>query len=507
MIFLEEKKQYQVLLIEPGESFAENGCFVLAKQTPSSGLGFISSYLKKCFPEISIKIFDQQNQRGTPGSVDDYFLSFLSKENPEIVGIQAYSYNFLDACIIAKKVREVFPGTFILMGGPYPTVCPEEVLVKCGYVDGIVVGEGEEVLHDLVRSGLLNISLKDICNLPGLYNRNSSFISRPPISNLDSLPFPDWSMFSYKYRYSRAYSYKFRSMEFLFPISSSRGCPFSCSICAGQYLSKTVRSRSPESVIEELIYNWETQYARFFYFVDPNFLFDVVRAGKICDLIREEINYKRRGRISFKIQTRVNFGNEEIFYKLRMAGCELIFLGIESGDDEVLRENKPDQTREMVKKTVSMIRKVGIRVRASFVLGLPFETEETIKRTASFISELDLDGVAFHTLDVYPGTTLHKKIKDGWGGLYFDQKEEKELQYSRGRPSYGVNDLSPEVLGEIKNQFSETFPSLKRSRVRDDIIRKNLSELRYFFDWDRNIFDQIVESKLSEIKKVSCWTQ
>src|SRR3972149_9763409 len=121
-MILSEEKKYTVLLIEPGEEFSEKGCGVLAKQTPSIGLVLIASYLKSSFPSISIKIIDQQNQRNAfSNQGENYLHSFLRKECPELVGIQAYSYNFLAACKTAKKVRSNLPNTFIVIGGPHPS--------------------------------------------------------------------------------------------------------------------------------------------------------------------------------------------------------------------------------------------------------------------------------------------------------------------------------------------------------------------------------------------------
>ena len=507
MILSNENKRYTVLLIEPGEDFSEKGCGVLAKQTPSLGLVSIATYLKKCFPEISVKVIDQQNQRSNFNSqVGTYLHLFLKEESPELVGIQSYSYNFLSACKTAKEVRSILPKAFIIMGGPHPSAVPKEVLDYCPEIDGVVVGEGEKVLEELIETKDDPDSQEKYGfkrSIDGLYTRHSSFVPRQPIEDLDSIPFPDWNIVQYKQRYARAYSYKYRMMEFLFPISTSRGCVFDCQFCSGKYLSKNIRMRSPQSVIEEIIYDWEVYNARFFYFVDPNFLYDVGRAEKICDLIREEIYYKRNGRLSFRIQTRANFENERILYKLRAAGCELIFLGIESGDEKVLKYNKPGQTVKMVEKVVAAIRRVGIRVRASFVLGLPFETEESIQKTVSFVQSLDLDGVAFHTLDVYPGTILSEKIKiENYGGLYPDNFEKNEFWYSRNTPFYGVNDLTAQDLGETREKLSKMYPQLRRSRVREDILRKNLCELRYFLDWDIKIFYRILDEKIEEIKKV-----
>ena len=529
MILSNENKKYTVLLIEPGEDFSEKGCGVLAKQTPSLGLVSIATYLKRSFPQIFVKIIDQQNQNSSLNArVESYLHSFLKEESPELVGIQSYSYNFLSACKTAKEVRSILPKAFIVLGGPHPSVVPKEVLDYCIEIDGAVVGEGEKVLEELVETKDDPDSHEKYGfkrSIDGLYTRHSSFVSRQPIEDLDSIPYPDWSVVQYKQRYARAYSYKYRMMEFLFPISTSRGCCFNCQFCLSSYLSKNIRMRSPKSVIEEIIYNWETYNARFFYFTDPNFLYDINRAENICDLIREEIYYKRNGRLSFRIQTRANFDNEKILYKLRATGCELIFLGIESGDDKVLKYNKPGQTVKMVEKVVANIRRVGIRVKASFLLGLPFETEESIQKTVSFIQSLDLDDAAFHTLDVYPGTILSEKVKtENYGGLYLDNSnevclptvnqeknevclpvvniEKNEFQYSRNTPLYGVNDLTAKDLGETREKLSEMYPQLRRSRVREDILRKNLCELRYFLDWDSKVFDRILDEKIEKIKKV-----
>jgi len=471
----------KIVLVEPGSEFAETGCDILSKQTPSLGLVSIATYLNK--HGFSARVFDQQvGHRGK-----DPFPTFLKAFFPQVVGIQAYSYNLETAYQTAKLVRSIIPSTRILLGGVHPSVQPYETLQGCTEVDVVVIGEGEETLLEYCQSILDKTNIP----IPGIINRDDNqFVLRPFIENLDFLPFPDWGILNYT-MYHKAYSEGFQKMETLVPISSSRGCGQGCSYCVTGWLGNKIRMRSPESVVQEIVQNYDKGF-RFFYFTDPNFLFNKNRVERICDLLHETIFTQRRGRIYWKCQSRACFADQKLFRKMRMNGCELIFFGIESGNDEVLRQNKPNQTREMVINGVLAARQAGLKVRGSFILGLPFDTKQSMEETLQFSQDLQLDGSTFHVLDIYPGTGLSKLLQKSphWGGLTILEGG----KFSRGTSQVQVNDATSEDIEEIRSRA--IYQNFKQDASR---IRKNLTELRYYLDHDKNTFQRILKDRMREI--------
>jgi radical SAM superfamily enzyme YgiQ (UPF0313 family) len=474
----------RVLLVEPGSCFAEEGCETMMKQTPSLGLVSIATSLNT-HPQIEAFVYDQQIH-GVNGLIP-------VNSEPDILGIQCYSYNIDSAYNVAREMKKIFPNMKIFLGGPFPSSLPKRAFDDCFEIDGIVMGEGELSLLEYCQS-LLNEGKKEI---EGVYLRGEKreYKSRYD-ADLEELYIPDWKIVNYD-MYAHAYSYKYKEMKRLFPISTSRGCSFyrSCSFCFGNFLGEKIRFRSPQNVFDEINYNYHEHGAEYFYFLDPNFLFNKDRVHELCDLLLENMIDKKIN-LSWKCQSRASFADLELFKKMKKAGCELIFFGFESANDEVLRYNKGNQTKEMIQKAVRYAKEAGIKVRASFILGLPFDTLQSMEETVQTAYSLCMDGFAIHTLDLYPETKIWKEIHSEWGSL---KTEERDFEYSipsRGKPIITVNNATPKDMQNLKRIAEESQVNKYNA---ESIMERNFIELEYYRKFSPKVFRYILPRKTKEI--------
>jgi len=185
-------------------------------------------------------------------------------------------------------------------------------------------------------------------------------------------------------------------------IITSRGCPFSCIFCSSsQLFGKIWRARSPENVIKEIKLLKNKYGVREIEFLDDTFTLNKKRAERICELlIQQNIS------ISWSCSSRVDTINQSLIEKLKKAGCHTIYVGVESGSQEILNIIGKGVTLTQIEKAVNLIKKVNLNSFGSFILGIPGETVKTIKKTINFAKRLSPSFVQFSICTPYPGTKL-----------------------------------------------------------------------------------------------------
>ncbi|MGA2639572.1 MAG: radical SAM protein [Spirochaetia bacterium] len=288
----------------------------------------------------------------------------------------------------------------VVIGGPHATFLPEEAL---RHADFVIAGEGETALPRLVRA--LDGD-GDLADVPGLvWMQNGSPRQNPsaaPVQNLDSLPFPDFSLLD---------SGKGRGVgvgvaRVLLPIQTSRGCPYDCTFCSvTQMFGRHYRRRSTRSVLEELSRYEHARRAPFFY--DDNF---AVNSGLAKELLREMIDRK----LGFKWTTQVRADiakDPELLDLMVEAGCTALYIGFESVNPGALREMKKNLSVEEMKTTIGELRRRKIHVHGMFVLGFDSDTPESVRATVSFALEEKIDSAQFLILTPIPGTRLYTELE------------------------------------------------------------------------------------------------
>ncbi len=330
-------------------------------------------------------------------------------ENPDLVGITCNSGNMDTARLMVSAIRR--HGLPVILGGSHPTVLPQQSL-NYTLADLAAVGEGEltllRVLDAFGGKGTTDI-------IPSLAYRKNGDIALNPraelINPIDALPIPDRSFIN-------------RAHYFGEVIMTGRGCPFNCAYCASRNIwGRRVRLRSVSSIIQELALlrkeaeEEEAESTRnpsrgerpgrwVVKVVDDTFTVNRKRTIQVLDeIIMEGLNC-----FEFTGGVRADTLDEEVVDRMKAANFKRVTLGVESGSPRILKMIRKGETNEDVKRAVRLLRQVGIKSHAFFMIGLPDETPEDIKLSKELILETQPDHVEINMVTPYPGTDIFDKL-------------------------------------------------------------------------------------------------
>jgi anaerobic magnesium-protoporphyrin IX monomethyl ester cyclase len=346
----------------------------------------------------------------------------------DVVGLTIYSQpqDKKFALDIARNLQEINPKIKLIIGGPHVSLLTEESLKEFN-ADIAVRGPGEPVIASIIESIKLK---KPIKSLPGVcYKKDNNIIhnvKENKIENLDELPFPARHLTD-KYTYGYIMNTKFGKGN-VTSILTSRGCPHRCRFCGLKAHTPNYQQRSVKSItkeIDEIVSQGYTTLA----FSDDNFLADKKRIEKIMDHIIEK-NYA----LELWMEARADSGDKKLYEKMKKAGVEIIFFGIESGNQDVLDYYNKKLTLPQVVETIELSHEMGFLTMGRFILGAPMETEKHIQKTIKFAVSLPLDLVSFFALRyVYGSDIWYEAEKDG----KIDYKKDGHFLYTDSSKNLG----------------------------------------------------------------------
>ena len=464
----------RVLLISPQVDYAR--MFGKASTTTPSNIPlnllYLSAYLES--KNIPVKILD-----GQINDLDEQSLIINIKQfNPNVVGISCATPLVHAAYGIAKTVKAVSGQITVVMGGPHPTVLPEETIADEN-VDIVVRGEGEITLFELVQAIESGSGLDSILGIT--YQSNGNIVStqnRPLNTDLDSLPPLSRHLIplrEYRPQIDIYYRYPWTN------ILTSRGCPYKCIFCASRKISgHRYRARSPENIVEEIDILVNQYGIRNIGIADDNFTVDRKRTERICDILIKE-GYNRK--VDWSCAVRADGVDEPLLKKMRAAGCRCFCVGIETGSQRLMNVLKKHLKLEKVVEGVGMMRKAGIKVRGTFLLGIPTETEEETLQTIRFAKKLRLDFAKFNLITPYPGTELWEIAKER--GLV------GEDVWSRLIPGIGFTEAEPVFIPKGRN--AQELKAKQRRAARTFYLRPRsiwnlVSNIRSFSNFNRHFY-------------------
>jgi anaerobic magnesium-protoporphyrin IX monomethyl ester cyclase len=379
-----------ILLINPAPSGTLKATGVLF---PPLGLLYIAAYAEKEGHQVMVRDLAVRKKK------ED-----IDFKRYDVVGISTDTTRHRQALQLAQKAKR--NGCTVVMGGPHPGYVDEEIL-STQRVDFIVRGEGEITFSELLAS-----LQKDDGKFHSI--RGISFFSngqlvrtlpRPFVEDLDSLPFPARHLIHMD-DYQRT---KFGGRP-ITPLITSRGCPYQCVFCASSHFWGTkVRMRSVASVLVEI----EEVYHRYHFnavaFVDDTFNLFPKRVIEICHGIIEkklDLWWWCLSRVDLLLQ------NEEMVKEMVRAGAKSVFIGVESSDPKTLEALKKGIDVESTVQAVDLLKRNGLEIHASYILGGLHETAKTIHETIRFAKKLDTNVTQFSILTPYPGTAIYEQVKD-----------------------------------------------------------------------------------------------
>jgi len=322
----------------------------------------------------------------------------LEAFDPDIAGTNSVTMNFKQAAGILSTVKKINPKIITLMGGPHVSFDCDATLTAYPKIDIIVKGEGEETLKELL--GVIH-NRSAWYEVRGIAFRGDDRIittsPRPFIRDLDALPIPARHLLPMA---------RYQALGYPVSIITSRGCPNQCIFCLGRRMvGQKVRFRSPSLIadeIEELI----SMGSSYINIADDLFTASKQRVSALCNEF-----LKRKLDVHWSAFSRVNTIDVETLKLMKSAGCHSVSFGIESGNPDMLKRVKKGITIDQARKASAACREAGIRGHASFMVGLPGETHETMMDSLALQKELEIES-AYHFLSPFPGTDVREKIAD-----------------------------------------------------------------------------------------------
>jgi anaerobic magnesium-protoporphyrin IX monomethyl ester cyclase len=391
------------------------------------GVMMVSASLKQSGHECSVAI----------GNKFSDFADLIREETPGIIafslmsGLHLWANDMADAI---KGMPDLDKKPFIIYGGPHPTFFPD--IVKHPSVDTVCVGEGEGAMVDLANCLDRGEDPKRIANLQ--FFDGEKMIANPlrPLVDLDSLPFPDRSIY-YKY-------WQFRSTPTK-PFMTGRGCPYNCTFCYNKtirdmYKGKGafVRQRSVENMIAEIKSVKKQWGMRSVYFFDDTFGLDKNWTMEFMAAYRRELA------LPFVCRIRANSIDEEMIEAFKNARCYAVFFSVETANED-MRERvlKKRVSNEDIYRTAALLKKHRIRFLTYNMVGLPGETIEDIYNTIKLNVEIETAYPWCSIFNPYPGTELAEYCVEK--GYLDEELGPDDLATTYHKTSLIKSDISEEV--------------------------------------------------------------
>ncbi len=458
---LENQKKGRVLLIYPPSPVInrEDRCQQPTKELlvipplPPTDLMYLAAIAEQCGYEAMIRDYSQ----GGNFEID------LKEFQPDFLVANIATPTFQSDMMAIKLAKDINPSICtIVKGAPFLTY-NTNTIYENPFIDYVIIGEAEFTLKEILE-GVPDNEILGSC-----YRENFQPIKnekRPFIENLDELPFPARHLVDNSI-YRRPDNGKVQAV-----VKVARGCPFHCFFCLATPVSGAkVRKRSPENIVAELKECVEKYNIRNFLFWSDIFNLDREWTLELCKKIIES-----GLKITWSSNTRADTMDDEMAKMMYKSGCRLVSIGVESGSQKMLDKIGKKITLDNIRNTVKILKKNKIKIYNYFVIGLPWETEETVEETIKFAIELDSNFISFYTATPLPGTKyfayamLNKLVE---GNLDF-----RSAYYE---PVVRSESLSKERIFELHKQ------AVKRFYLRPKFIFKTLLSLRSFAEF-KNYF-------------------
>jgi anaerobic magnesium-protoporphyrin IX monomethyl ester cyclase len=454
------------------------------------GLAYIASMLEKNKVKVSIldclaegwdikKIEGDYIRIGLP---EEEIIKRIRNESPDLCGISSmFSSQKDEPHEIAKIVKQEFPKIKIVMGGPHVSGNPKDVLEDKN-VDFAVIGEGEETMLNLIK----NINKPE--KVKGLAYKTSGKIKINPsakfIEDIDKIPFPAYHLLNME-KYFQAGEEGMSARRHVgesprwATIITSRGCPFDCVFCSiHNTMGYKWRPRSAKNVVDEVEFLYKKYKIKTFFFEDDNFSLNQARAKEILKEI-----LKRKLKISWQAPNgiRADMIDDELLSLMKKTNCTRIRIAIEHGDQKFLNEVVGKRLDlEKLKEVVKKIRENKMDIDGFFILGIPGETEQTIRKSINFAKELSSYGMnpIIGMAIPLPGTKMYKICEEN---NYFTKEKLTSRDYQLAYSKEPVINTPTMSAYRLKRWYFRSFKETLIVRlVNDPRVLLNLNIVQEF---------------------------
>ena len=452
-----DKKRGKVLLIYPPSPVInrEDRCQQPTKELlvipplPPTDLMYLASIAEACGYEAMIRDYSQGGD----------FVKDLGEFKPDYLVANVATPTFQSDMAALKQAKEILKSVCVIVkGAPFITYNTNAIYENT-FIDYVIMGEAEFTLRDILN-GVPDEEILGICYRANFQAEKNE--KRPLIDDLDLIPFPARHLVDNSI-YRRPDNGKVQAV-----IKVSRGCPHHCFFCLATPVSGSkVRVRSAENIIAEIKECVEKYKIRNFVFWSDIFNFDRDWTLNLCKKIIES-----GLKITWSSNTRADTMDDEMAHLMYKSGCRLVSIGVESGSQKMLNNIGKRITLDDIRNTVKILKKNKIKIYNYFVIGLPWETEETVEETIKFAIELDSNFISFYTATPLPGTkffayAMVNKLVEG----------NLDFRSAYYQPVVKSHELSKERIFELHKQ------AVRRFYLRPKFIFKTLLSLRSFAEF------------------------
>jgi radical SAM superfamily enzyme YgiQ (UPF0313 family) len=384
---------------------------------------------------------------------DVYGISVLTAQVHWLKQVVAYIRKYNDNC-------------YIVMGGPHATTCPEECL-RMG-ADFVVRGDGEAAFREFLDDKQVH-KIKGLCFLDNDILRDGG---RAMLDDINDVPFPARALFDMS-KYKRMIGDRKAAH-----IVTLRGCPYNCAYCDKESVGRKVRFRSPRNVLNEV------DTLRRDFGIEALVIYDdifTLNKGRLKELCRGFHVRKLR----WRCWSRADMVDENVLQRMKNSGMTSITMGIESGDDDILKALGKKLTAKDNYDALQLCRRLRIPVRCSLIYGGPNESIHTIKKTIKMIEETQPDEWNLSVMSPVPGSAIWKNPAKY--GLLFNQGALSRRSYIDtnrfGESGVGtiyawpVRGSKDEYVENLKFFVSELERVCPRKKIQDTIQTINTDKV------------------------------
>ncbi len=422
-------KKLNVLLVKP---------YIITDEIqPPLGLGYLATTIRN---KHEVKILDGIKEK--TGLKD--FKKEINQGRYDLVGIQCYTLDKPVVKEMIKIIKDVNSDIITIVGGPQSSGDTNSVYDYLNADFGFK-GEAEigfPMLVDYIAGE--NIELKDI---PGLIWKKEKEVivnAQEFIENLDDLNHPSWDIIKPN-DYPLAPHGAFFKRKPIAQVFATRGCPFSCTFCAGFTISgRKIRYRSVKNLVDEIEMLHKQYGINEIHIEDDNFSF---KRQFVIDFCNELINRKIDIAWTCPNGVRLDTLDKELIGLMKKSGLYAISVGIESGSEKILKDMKKGVSKEKIKEKIELLDKAGLDIAGFFILGYPSETIEDMNATIDFACKLPLKRASFMTFKPFPGTEAAKQIEEEIKGC-----ELKWDDFALNRVVYAPKGITQKQLKQLRQK-------------------------------------------------------
>jgi radical SAM superfamily enzyme YgiQ (UPF0313 family) len=371
------------------------------------------------------------------------FRKDLARFRPDVVMVSSTAVTVSDDLASCSMVKELLPGALAAAKGAHFLRLDEESLIRFPSVDVVIRGEAEAAFREILTG-------TDLAGVSGITWRNGAAVCRNPDRTdpgcLDNLPLPARHLIDNS-SFRRLDNGRMQAV-----VRVSRGCPYHCFFCLATPVSgHRLRTRSTDSIVDEVRHCVERYGVRDFIFWSDIFTLDRAWVLDLSEAIcRSDL------KISWAANTRADTIDAEMAYAMRRSGCELLSIGVESGSEDILSRTGKRISVDQVRDAFGVIHAAGLKSLAYYMIGLPWETEETARQTIRLSRELDSDFASFFCASPLPGTrffdyAIRTRLIPGSEDLF------RVIERAYVEPAVGSHELSRERVMALQREAVRSF--------------------------------------------------